>query len=54
MAVLTKKGSVFNWDKLVRELRQRGARDPEALAAWIGRRALGKARFQRLSQKHRR
>lgn len=50
----TLKGGSFNWDKLVAELRARGARDPEALAAWIGRRVLGKDRFQRLSAAGRR
>ncbi len=53
MAVLTKKGTPFNWKKLVAQLTAKGAHDPEALAAWIGRRVLGKQRFQELSQKHR-
>lgn len=53
MVVLTKNGKPFVWKKLVAQLTARGAHDPEALAAWIGRRALGKKRFQDLSRKHR-
>ncbi|MFH8792202.1 hypothetical protein [Streptomyces sp. NPDC017941] len=50
----TLKGGTFNWDKIVAELRARGARDPEALAAWIGRRVMGKAAFEQLSKNARR
>lgn len=53
MPAVTKSGKPFVWKKLVAELTARGAHDPEALAAWIGRRVLGKAQFQALSQKHR-
>jgi hypothetical protein len=41
------------YDRLVKSLaakdkkKGKGARDPKALAAWIGRRKLGKAEFQR-------
>lgn len=34
----------------VAKLAAKGARDPEALAAWIGRRKMGKAAFQRLAK----
>ena len=33
--------------KLVNSLRSKGAKDPRALAAYIGRRKLGAAEFQR-------
>jgi hypothetical protein len=33
--------------KLTRALGREGASDPKALAAWIGRKKLGKAEFQR-------
>ena len=33
--------------KLVKSFRSKGADDPRALAAWIGRNKLGKAEFQR-------
>lgn len=35
------------YQKLVHSLASKGSRDPRALAAWIGRRKLGKAEFQR-------
>ena len=35
------------YQKLTRKLAARGASDPKALAAWIGRKKLGKAEFQR-------
>jgi hypothetical protein len=35
-----------DFDKLVRKLRKKGVRNPKALAAWIGRRKLGKKAFQ--------
>lgn len=35
------------YDKLVHKLASKGSRDPKALAAWIGRKKLGKAEFQR-------
>lgn len=40
-------GAKFN--KLVSQLAAKGAHDPEALAAWIGRRKLGKTAFQKLA-----
>jgi hypothetical protein len=53
MPGITKSGHPFVWKKLVAELAAKGAHDPEALAAWIGRRVLGKAQFQALSKGHR-
>jgi hypothetical protein len=35
------------YDKLVHNLAAKGTKDPKALAAWIGRKKLGKAEFQR-------
>jgi len=35
--------------KLEGELKKKGAKNPSGLAAWIGRKSLGKNRFQRLS-----
>lgn len=40
MAKMTK------YDKLVKSLSAGGADDPKALAAWIGRKKLGKKKFQ--------
>ncbi|TLQ43478.1 hypothetical protein [Streptomyces marianii] len=37
----------------VAKLARQGARDPQALAAWIGRRKLGKAAFQRIAKQGR-
>ena len=34
------------YEKLVTDLTGRGVRDPKALAAWIGRKKLGKKKFQ--------
>lgn len=39
--------------RLVRQLAAKGARDPKALAAWIGRKKYGKRRFQQLALKAR-
>lgn len=52
MPAVTRSGHPFVWKKLVAELAARGAHDPEALAAWIGRRVLGRAQFQALSKGH--
>lgn len=35
------------YEKLTRSLSAKGASNPKALAAWIGRKKLGKAEFQR-------
>ncbi|WP_125935288.1 hypothetical protein [Streptomyces sp. WAC 06738] len=42
-------GTGSRFRQLSVKLAARGARDPDALAAWIGRRKHGKARFQKLS-----
>jgi hypothetical protein len=39
--------TVTPYDKLVHKLAAKGSNDPKALAAWIGRKKLGKAEFQR-------
>jgi hypothetical protein len=39
--------SMSKYDKLVKSLSAKGADDPRALAASIGRKKLGKAEFQR-------
>ena len=46
------KGTRFK--KLVAVLKKRGAKNPKALAAWIGRKKYGKKRFQKMSAKGRR
>jgi len=35
------------YEKLTKSLAASGANDPKALAAWIGRKKLGKAKFQK-------
>ena len=44
-----KLGSGKRFKSLKAKLARRGARSPGALAAWIGRRAVGKARFQKMA-----
>lgn len=39
--------SMSKYDKLVKSLSAKGSRDPKALAAYIGRKKLGKEEFQR-------
>lgn len=41
----------IGFEKLSRKLSERGAKDPKALAAWIGRKKYGKEKFQKMSQK---
>ena len=48
-----KLGGGGRFKALTKTLSARGARDPKALAASIGRKTLGKARFQRLATKGR-
>lgn len=43
-------GSGQRFQNLENSLSQKGARNPAALAAWIGRRSLGAAKFNKLSQ----
>jgi len=45
-----KLGSGGRFKQLTNKLRKKGARSPERLAAWIGRKKYGKKRFQQLSR----
>lgn len=47
-------GSGKRFENLSEELEEKGIDDPEALAAWIGRRKYGKRRFQEMSTRGRR
>jgi histidyl-tRNA synthetase len=49
-----KLGGGGRYEKLVQSLEARGAKDPGALAAYIGRKKLGKKKFQSLAAKGRR
>jgi len=49
-----KLGGGGRYEKLVGELEKKGVRDPKALAAAIGRKKLGRERFQSLAAKGRR
>ena len=49
-----KLGTGKRFAELEAALAARGARDPRALAAWIGRSKYGKARFQKLAAAGRR
>lgn len=44
-----KLGSGKRFEKLEKSLKAGGAKDPGALAAWIGRKKYGKKRFAKLS-----
>jgi len=44
-------GSGERFKKLVGELEKKGVKDPKALAAYIGRKKYGKAKFQKLAAK---
>jgi hypothetical protein len=46
-------GSGERFKQLEGKLKKRGARNPAALAAWIGRKKYSKARFQQLSARGR-
>jgi len=46
-------GTGERFRQLTGQLRRKGVKDPEALAAWIGRKKYGKERFQKLAQKGR-
>lgn len=41
------KRKMTKYEHLTRSLAASGAEDPKALAAWIGRKKLGKAKFQK-------
>lgn len=44
-------GSGERFKKLTKQLAAKGAENPKALAAWIGRKKYGKKRFQELAAK---
>ena len=44
-----KLGSGARFKALTKKLGKKGATNPKALAAWIGRRKYGKSRFQKLA-----
>jgi hypothetical protein len=46
-----KLGSGKRFKQLTSKLAKKGATNPKALAAWIGRKKYGKERFQKLSAK---
>lgn len=48
-----KLGTGTRFKKLTGQLSARGARDPKALAAWIGRKKYGKKKLSQLSAKKR-
>ena len=47
-------GGGGRFEKLVGKLEKKGVKDPAAIAAYIGRKQLGKAKFQSLAAKGRR
>ena len=49
-----KLGGGGRYEKLIGELEKKGVREPRALAAAIGRKKYGKAKFQSLAAKGRR
>jgi len=48
-----KLGSGERFKSLATDLAKKGAKDPAALAAWIGRKKYGKEKFQQLAAKGR-
>jgi hypothetical protein len=50
----SKPGSGARFQALSEDLAKKGAKNPRALAAWIGRRKYGKKRFQAMAAKGRR
>jgi len=51
MAKIPPLGSGERYKKLVSSLKEKGAKDPRALAAYIGRKKYGKEKFQQLAAK---
>jgi hypothetical protein len=49
-----KLGSGKRFKKLTKNLKKKGAKNPKALAAFIGRKKYGKKKFQKLAAKGRR
>lgn len=48
-----KLGTGARFESLTEKLGAKGAKNPRALAAWIGRKKFGKKRFQQLAAKGR-
>ena len=48
-----KLGSGIRFKQLTSKLKKKGAKDPKALAAWIGRKKYGPKKFAKLSAKGR-
>jgi len=48
-----KLGTGKRFKQLTSKLKKKGARDPKALAAWIGRKKYGPKKFAKLSRKRR-
>lgn len=44
---MAKRGQYLGFKKLTQQLERKGVRDPEALAAEIGRKKYGREKFQR-------
>ena len=44
-----KLGTGARFKKLSKQLGKKGAKDPKALAAWIGRKKYGKKKFQKMA-----
>lgn len=40
----------MGFEKLTKSLAGKGAQDPKALAAWIGRKKYGKEKFQKMAK----
>lgn len=51
MADSMKVGGGGRYKKLIKKLASEGAKDPRALAAYIGRKKYGKAKFQEMAAK---
>ena len=49
----TKLGSGARFKKLTSKLKKRGAKDPKALAAWIGRKKYGKEKMASMARRGR-
>ena len=50
----SKPGSGKRFKSLTKKLKRKGAKNPKALAAWIGRKKYGKKNFQKLASKGKR
>jgi len=45
----TKPGTGARFKSMAKQLKRKGAKNPRALAAWIGRKKYGKAKFQKMA-----